>query len=215
MVRLRCDHTRDEETAAAFSRILDEAGRLDVLVNAAWGGAERIFEDGQFTWMVPFWQQPSHRWPSMMDAGVRAAFVAASQAARLMAPQRHGLIVNIGYWAAQKYLGNTIYGVAKAATDKMTADMAHELRPYNVTAVSLYPGLVRTEVILSAAESGLIDLSNSESPEFIGRVIAALAGEPDLIERTGRVLIAAKVAAELKVCDIDGLQPIPLTLETA
>jgi dehydrogenase/reductase SDR family protein 1 len=215
VVRLRCDHTRDEETAAAFSRILDEAGRLDVLVNAAWGGAERIFEDGQFTWMVPFWQQPSHRWPSMMDAGVRAAFVAASQAARLMAPQRHGLIVNIGYWAAQKYLGNTIYGVAKAATDKMTADMAHELRPYNVTAVSLYPGLVRTEVILSAAESGLIDLSNSESPEFIGRVIAALAGEPDLIERTGRVLIAAKVAAELKVCDIDGLQPIPLTLETA
>jgi dehydrogenase/reductase SDR family protein 1 len=215
VVRIRCDHTSDKDTAAAFARIADEAGCLDVLVNCAWGGAERVFEDGRFTWMVPFWEQPSHRWTSMMDAGVRAAFVASSHAARLMVLQRKGLIVNIGYWAAQKYMGNTIYGLAKAATDKMTADMAHELRPFNVVAVSLYPGLVRTEVILSAAESGMIDLSNSESPEFIGRVIASLAADSELINRTGQVLVAAQLAAELGRCDIDGRQPVPLTLETA
>jgi dehydrogenase/reductase SDR family member 1 len=98
VVRIRCDHTSEKETAAAFARIADEAGRLDLLVNCAWGGAERVFEDGRFTWMVPFWEQPSHRWTSMMDAGVRAAFVASSHAARLMVPQRQGLIVNIGYW---------------------------------------------------------------------------------------------------------------------
>jgi NAD(P)-dependent dehydrogenase (short-subunit alcohol dehydrogenase family) len=214
VVRLRCDHIRDEDTAASFSRLAAETGRLDVLVNNAWGGYERMVEGGQFTWMLPFWEQPSHRWTSMMDAGVRAAFVASSYAARVMVPQRQGLIVNIGFWAAQKHLGNTIYGVSKAATDKMTADMAHELRPHNVAAVSLYPGLVRTESVLAAAEGGWLNLSNSESPEFIGRVIASLADDPALMERTGQVLIAARLALELGVSDIDGRQPVPLTLET-
>jgi NAD(P)-dependent dehydrogenase (short-subunit alcohol dehydrogenase family) len=88
-------------------------------------------------------------------------------------PARRGLIVNISFWAAQKHVGNTIYGIAKAATDKMTADMAHESRPHNVAVISLYAGLVRTELVMTAAQ--WLDLSNSESPEFIGRVIAALA----------------------------------------
>jgi dehydrogenase/reductase SDR family protein 1 len=214
VVRLRCDHTRDDDTAAAFSRFATETGRLDVLVNNAWGGYERMVEDGQFTWAVPFWEQPGHRWTSMMDAGVRAAFVASSHAARLMVPQRSGLIVNISFWAAQRHLGNAIYGVAKAAADKMTADMAHELRPHNVAAVSLYPGLVRTESVLVAAEGGWLNLSNSESPEFIGRVIASLASDPALMERSGKVLVAARLALELGVSDIDGRQPVPLTLET-
>jgi NAD(P)-dependent dehydrogenase (short-subunit alcohol dehydrogenase family) len=112
-------------------------------------------------------------------------------------------------------MANVIYGVAKAATDKMTADMAHELRPYSVAAVSLYPGLVRTEAVVAAAKDGLLDLSNSESPEFIGRVVAALARDPALMERAGKVVIAAEVAAELGVGDVDGRQPAPLTLETA
>jgi NAD(P)-dependent dehydrogenase (short-subunit alcohol dehydrogenase family) len=131
-----------------------------------------------------------------------------------MTPRKCGLIVNISFWAAQKYLANVIYGVSKAAMDKMTADMAHELKPHGVTAVSLYPGLVRTELVMQAAQAGAFDLSNSESPEFIGRVIAALAQDPALLERTGKVLVAAAVAAELGVVDIDGKQPAPLTIET-
>jgi len=215
VVRIRCDHLRDEETAAAFARIRAGADVLDVLVNAAWGGYERMVEDGRFTWQLPFWEQPAHRWAGMLDAGVRAAFVASSHAARLMAPRGRGLIVSIGYWAARKYMANAIYGVAKAATDKMTADMAHELRPHGVAVVSLYPGLVRTESVMAAAKEGWLDLSNSESPEFIGRVVAALARDPALLERSGKVAIAAEVAAELGVRDIDGRQPTPLTLETA
>jgi dehydrogenase/reductase SDR family member 1 len=108
-----------------------------------------------------------------------------------------------------------IYGVSKAATDKMTADMAQELRPHGVTAVSLYPGLVRTEAVLRSAEAGWFDLSNSESPEFIGRVIAALWRDPALLQRSGQVLVAARVASELGVRDVDGTQPAPLTIETA
>lgn len=203
-----CDHTQDTSTSAAFAAL----PQLDLLVNSAWGGYERMMEDGRFTWGLPFWEQPAHRWTSMLDAGVRAAFVCSQHAARLMIAQKRGLIVNISFWAAQKHIGNAIYGISKAATDKLTADIAHELRPHNVAAVSLYPGLVRTEAVMAAAE--WLDLSNSESPEFIGRVIAALARDPRLMERSGQVLVAAALAQEYGVSDVDGRQPTPLTLET-
>lgn len=206
--RIPCDHTDDALTATAFAQL---PGMVDVLVNSSWGGYERMNEDGKFTWGVPFWEQPSHRWSSMMDAGVRAAFVASSHAARLMLPAGRGLIVNISHWAARKHLGNTIYGVSKAATDKLTADMAHELRPHGVAVVSLYPGMVRTELVMAAAQ--WLDLSNSESPEFGGLVIAALARDPGLMERTGQALVTAALAIEYGITDIDGRQPAPLTLE--
>jgi len=215
IVRITCNHLRDEQTASVFARIASEAGRLDLLVNSAWGGYDKMVENGAFTWPLPFWEQPTHRWTSMIDAGVRAALVTSSQAVKMMFPVRKGLIVNISYWAARKYIGNTIYGVAKAATDKMTADMAHELQPHGISVLSLYPGLVRTEAVMEAAKGGWLDLSNSESPEFIGRVIAALAYQPTVFERTGSVLVAATVASEFHIKDIDGKQPMPLTLESA
>jgi NAD(P)-dependent dehydrogenase (short-subunit alcohol dehydrogenase family) len=213
VVRIPCDHLRDEATAAAFEQVMAQTGGLDVLVNSAWGGYERMVDQGKFTWSVPFWEQPIHRWSSMMDAGVRAAFVSAAHAARIMAPKRRGLIVNISFWAAQKYIGNVIYGVAKAATDKMTRDMAHELRPHGVSVISLYPGMVRTESVMLAAKEGWLDLSNSESPQFIGRVVAALANDPAILERSGQVLVAAAVAKEFGIVDVDGRHPVPLTLE--
>ena len=88
VIRFRCDHVADEETAASFARASAEAAGLDVLVNSAWGGYERMVENGRFTWSLPFWEQPAHRWTSMMEVGVRAAWVAGSHAARLMVPQR-------------------------------------------------------------------------------------------------------------------------------
>lgn len=204
-----CDHTDDPAVAQVFRQIEESAGRLDILVNVAWGGYERMVEDGQFTFVAPFWQQPTWRWDAMMTAGVRAAFVASQHAARLMVPARRGLIVHISAWAAQKHIANTLYGVAKAATDKMASDMAHELKPHGVTAVSLYPGLVRTEAVLAAK---VFDLSNSESPEFIGRAVAALAADPEVLRHSGAILVAAAVAEEYGFTDIDGRQPRALTL---
>jgi NAD(P)-dependent dehydrogenase (short-subunit alcohol dehydrogenase family) len=214
IVRLRCDHTRDLDTAEAFRQVELEVGELDLLVNSAWGGYERMVEAGRFTWNLPFWEQPLHRWDSMIGAGVRAAFMCSVHAARQMVFRGRGLIVNISFWAAQKYLANAIYGVSKAATDKLTADMAHELRPHGVAAVSLYPGLVRTEAVLEAARAGWLDTTNSESPEFCGLVIAALARDPALLDRSGGVLVAAALAIEYGIRDIDGSQPVPLTLDT-
>lgn len=214
VVRLPCDHLDDAQTMAAFGAATAE-GRLDVLVNSAWGGYEGMVEAGVFTWGAPFWNQPARRWVAMMDAGVRAAFVCSAHAARLMTAQRHGLIVNISFWAARKRIGNAIYGAAKAATDKLSADMAEELAPYDVAAVSLYPGLVRTEAVLAAAAQGAFDLTGSESPEFVGCVTAALADDPGLMAKSGKALVAAAVAAELGVTDIDGRRPRPLTLDDA
>ena len=212
IVRLPCDHLDDGQTAAAFAAATSD-GRLDLLVNSAWGGYEGMVEDGVFTWPAPFWEQPLWRWGAMMDAGVRAAFVCSAHAARLMTGQRRGLIVNISFWAAQRRLGNAIYGAAKAATDKLSADMAEELAPHGVAAVSLYPGLVRTEAVLAAAAQGAFDLSESESPQFTGRVIAALAEDPGLMAKSGRALVAAAVAEELGVVDVDGRRPRPITLQ--
>src|SRR5215467_7389026 len=219
ITRLRCDHTNDGETAAAFARIAESSPAIDVVVNNSWGGYEQMVENGQFTWGLPFWQQPAHRWSSMMDAGVRAAWAVSARAVPMMlqnpSPDGRGLIVNISLWAAQKFIGNTIYGVSKAATDKLTADMAHELRTHGISVVSLYPGLVRTEAVLAAASQGWFKLDNSESPEFLGRVTAALAVDPRLAERSGHVVVAATAARELGVVDVDGKQPVPLTLDTA
>lgn len=217
IIRIPADHTNDDQTAAVFARVAAESAGLavlDVLVNSAWGGYERMVDGGAFTWSLPFWEQPAHRWTAMMDAGVRAAWMCGAHAARLMIPRRRGLIVNVSLWPAQKYIGNAIYGVSKAATDKLTADMAHELRPHGVSAVSLYPGLVRTEGVLAAASQGWFDLSNSESPEFIGRVVAGLAADPDLPTLSGQVVVAAAYAQRRSIADVDGRQPVPLTLQT-
>ena len=214
IVPIPCDHLDDSQTAAAVARAASASGTIDVLVNSAWGGYERMVEDGQFTWSRPFWEQPLHRWTGMMDAGVRAAFVTSAFAARSMVAAGRGLIVNISFWPAQKYIGNVLYGIAKAATDKMTRDMAIELLPRGVTVVSLYPGLVRTEAVLEAAKGGWLDLSNSESPEFIGRVIAAMADAPELASYSGRAVVAAQFAQRLDIADIDGRRPKPLTLDT-
>jgi dehydrogenase/reductase SDR family member 1 len=215
VVRIACDHRLDSDTERLFQQIGESGHGLDVVVNSAWGGYEKMVENGQFTWNLPFWQQPIHRWSSMMDAGLRAAFFTSAHAAKQMAAQGRGLIVNVSFWAAQKYIGNSIYGIAKAATDKMSSDMAYELRQSGVAVLSLYPGLVRTEAVLEAGRGGWLDISNSESPEFIGKVIAALSHDSKLMERSGQVLVAAEVAQEFGIVDIDGRRPIPLTLASA
>lgn len=213
-VTARCtDHRDDEQVHALF----DEIGDLDLLINCAWGGYENLVENGEFTWPYPFWMQPLWRWDAMMQVGVRSAYVASQLATRSMLKRGNGLIVNISFWSAQKHLGNTVYGMAKAATDKMTSDMAAELRSAGqngIQVVSLYPGLVRTERVMEHAE--FMDLSNSESPRFIGRVIAALTkNEQARSESNGSVRVAAELAASLGVIDMDGKLPTPLQLEDA
>jgi dehydrogenase/reductase SDR family member 1 len=207
---IRCDHREETDVLTAFERITRETQGIDILVNNVWGGYERMIDNGVFTWSKPFWEQPMWRWDAMFNAGVRAHYRASQLAAPSMIAKGRGLIVNISFWAAQKHIGNVAYGVAKAATDKMSADMAVELARHSVAVVSLYPGLVRTEKVMEAA--AWLDLTNSESPEFIGRAVAALATDPDVMRRTGTVQVAARLALEYAFTDTDGKVARPLTL---
>src|SRR4029453_8342647 len=159
-----------------------------------WGGYERMIDNGAFTWSKPFWEQPIWRWDAMFSAGGRAHYLASQPAPPAMIARGRGLIVNISFWAAQKHIGNVAYGVSKAATDKMTADMAVELRPHGVAVVSLYPGLVRTEKVMEAA--AWLALPNTESPQVVGRAVAARAADPAVMRHTGSVQVAAGVAIE-------------------
>lgn len=207
----RCDHSDDQETIVLIGDVVRHHGGIDILVNNAWPGYEHMVEGTKFTWGQPFWEQPIWRWNAMIDVGVRSAFIATRAAAPSMIERRRGLIVNISFWAAELYEGNVIYGVAKAAANKLSADFAHDLKPYGVSAVALYPGLVRTEAVMRAAE--FLDLSNSESPQFIGRVIAALWKDRNLAEKSGKVLVAAALAREYGITDVGGYSPIPLARE--
>ncbi len=204
-IAVRCDHRDDGQVAALIERIRDEQGRLDVLVNNVWGGYEHFYDGTEFWTETGFWTIPLARWDAMFTAGVRAHYVASALAAPLMIERGRGLIVNISAFAGQKVDAGVGYAVAKAADDRMAACMAHELRPHNVAAVALYPGLVRTEGVLKAGE--YFDLSNSESPQFIGRAVAALAADPEVMRRSGQVLIAAELAEEYGFVDIDGKRP--------
>jgi NAD(P)-dependent dehydrogenase (short-subunit alcohol dehydrogenase family) len=205
-----CDHRDDDQVRALFARILADEGRLDLLVNNVWAGYEHFYDGTAFWNEKGFWDMPFERWDKMFQSGVRAHFTASALVAPIMIAQQSGLIVNISFFAAQRDDRGVAYGVAKAADDRMAATMAHELRPYNVAAVSLYPGLVRTESVLAAAEH--FDLSNSESPQFIGRAVAALAADPEIMRKSGQVLVAADVALAYGFTDVDGKQPRPLTV---
>ena len=209
-IALPCDHRVDSQVEEVFKQVTKKSKGVDILVNNAWGGYENMREGRRLTYFKPFWEQPFWRWDAMFDAGVRAAYTSSAYAARVMTRKKKGLIVNISFWSAQVYLGNAQYGVSKAAVDKMTEYMAKELRKYEVAVVSLYPGLVRTESIMRNAKH--FDMSNSESPQFIGRVVAALASDPNIMKKSGQVLVAAQEALEYGIQDIDGKQPRPVTL---
>jgi dehydrogenase/reductase SDR family member 1 len=214
-IAIRCDHYDAGQVSDAFATIAREQQYLDILVNNCWDGyRDMVDANDHFTWADPFWQQSVKRWDEMFGGGVRPAFLASRLAAPLMLAQKRGLIVNISYWAAKRYMANLIYGVAKTAVDRMAADMAHDLRDYGIAAVALYPGLVRTEAVMKYGV-GTYDMSNAESPEFTGRAVAALAADPNVMAKSGSVLIAAELGLEYGFTDIDGRQPRPLTLETS
>jgi NAD(P)-dependent dehydrogenase (short-subunit alcohol dehydrogenase family) len=222
-IAVRCDHGEDAQVRDLYSRIEDEQGRLDILVNNACSAQDMERHIGKLAW-----QQPLEAWDEVHRVGLRSAYVASVLAAPIMVRQQDGLMVNISSMGAVSYLHSVAYGTAKAGLDKLAADLSHELTPHGVTALSLWPGLVRTELILSqcrqkADGSGMemvlprhegddgpdqaIDLVISESPRFTGRAVAALYLDQGRLEKTGKAFACAELANHYGFTDIDGLQP--------
>ena len=208
----RCDHSNDKEVDILFKSVIDEQGKLDILVNNAWSGGVHAMEGYFFN--TPFWKQPVSLWDDNYTVGVRSNYVASRYAAQIMSEQKNGLIVNISFYGGRRYFNNVAYGVCKTAVDRLSADMAHELKNYGIAVFSLYPGQISTEGMIEYAKyDNTVDLSKMESPQFVGRCIAALANDDSAIKDTGKILITAEIAEKYGFTDIDGKQPVSLRSE--
>jgi NAD(P)-dependent dehydrogenase (short-subunit alcohol dehydrogenase family) len=207
-IPVRCDHTVDADVERLVARVGQERGRLDVLVNNAWSGYEN-YDHATFT--APLWEQPRSRWDAMFTGGVRAHLVTAQIAAPLLIARsesdRPGLVASTVAWAFGRPLGNLYYDMAKAALIRMAYALAEEVRPHRVAAVAIAPGFMRTERVMAAHAAQPFDLSPTESTEYLGRAIAALTADPDLLRWTGETLTAGDLARVYGFTDTDGSQP--------
>jgi dehydrogenase/reductase SDR family protein 1 len=213
-IGVACDHKDDAQVKALFERVAAEQGRLDVLVNnvfpapvlAPWLGKK-------------YWELPVEAWDEIVGVGTRSHYVASVHGTPLLFAAGGGLIVNVSSSGAVTYAHNVVYGVGKAAVDKMTADMAVELAGTGVDVVSLWPGLVRTEMLDAAAVrdgdelyielpgEGRFDLTDAETPRFLGRAVVAMVGDPQRADRSGQAFTSANLARELGFTDVDGRIP--------
>src|SRR5262245_9740895 len=212
-IAIQVDHGVDEQVAALFERVASEQGRLDLLVNNAFSLPEDLTEPR------PCWEKPLSNW-EMIDVGVRSSFVAAWHAARIMVPQRSGLIVATSGYVGVTYTYGVVFGTCKSAVDRMARDMAIELAPHRVASLSLWLSLARTERaernLAAHPEMTAQTVTNpriGSSIEFPGRVIAALAVDPEIMKRSGGTWIAAELAREYGVTDVDGTTPPSLRAE--
>ncbi|MFD9465222.1 SDR family NAD(P)-dependent oxidoreductase [Streptomyces sp. NPDC060027] len=209
-IALRCDHAEARDNEALAERIKADHGRLDLLVTNAWGGYERSAE---VRFDAPFWEQPMWRY-ELFEASLRGQYDVTRRLVPLMIPQQSGLVVGISFSDGDIYLGQVGYDVFKSASDRMCRGVASDLRRSGVAAVSLHPGFVRTERVEAAWEAmGSGPASVVHSPEYVGRAIAALLADPDVMERTGTVLSTGDLAVEYGFDDVDGRRPPAFRLE--
>jgi dehydrogenase/reductase SDR family member 1 len=207
-IPIRCDATDDAQVADLFARIRAEVGRLDILVNAAFDTPGFRSSIG-----VPFWELPLRVWTEVVDLGTRSAYSACVAATPLLLDSGGGLIVNISGRGAEAYRYNVAYGVGKAALDRMTRDMAHELLDRQVCVVSIWPGTTRTEHIDAMlargdewARTNVGEVESMETPRYLGRTVVALASDVDVMKRSGRRFWTAELAREYGVADEFGRQ---------
>jgi NAD(P)-dependent dehydrogenase (short-subunit alcohol dehydrogenase family) len=198
-IAVRCDHTDDEQVRGLFERIKAEQDGLHLLVNNAWSGYE-ISPDSS----LAFWEIEWRHWDLMFTGGLRAAAFASSLAAPTMIQAGQGLIVNIT-WVLDRPHGHAFYEVVKNATNKLTEQMADDLRPFGVACVAVSPGFMRLERMDLSPEMA----SMAESAEFPGRAIAALAADPNVMAKSGGVFVTPELAREYGFTDVDGRQQSP------
>lgn len=203
-IAVAVDHADDAQVASLFEQVRAEQGRLDILVNSAFALPEDLTDP------EPFWDKPLSNW-EMVEVGVRSNFVAAHHAAPIMVGQGSGLIVAISGYVGVTYTYGVVFGLCKAAVDRMARDMAVELYPFGVTSLSLWQGLTFTERAQrnlsrdpEMATATVTDPAVGCSPEFPGRVIAALSVDDKLQDKSGGTFITAELAKEYGITDVDG-----------
>lgn len=207
-----CDSSQESEVQSLFEQVdREQHGRLDVLVNNAYAGVQTIIDNTK----KAFWETPASIWDDINNVGLRGHYFCSVYGARLMVPAGRGLIVIISSIGGMQYLFNVPYGVGKAACDRLAADCAQELRQHGISYVSLWPGLVQTELLTECMKKNnnaedpqmkqlRFHFPSAETTEMSGRCVVALATDPKILSLSGKVLPSCDLARRYGLQDVDG-----------
>uniref|UniRef100_A0A8C0QGC6 Dehydrogenase/reductase 1 n=1 Tax=Canis lupus familiaris TaxID=9615 RepID=A0A8C0QGC6_CANLF len=206
-----CDSSQESEVQRLFEQVdQEQQGRLDVLVNNAYAGVPAIMKNIN----KAFWESPASIWDDINNVGLRGHYLCSVYGARLMVPAGQGLIVVISSIGGLQYFFNVSYGVGKAACDRLAADCAQELRRHGVSYVSLWPGMVQTELVKEVVVKKKIldpllkqlrsNFSSAETTEMSGKCVVALATDPNILSLSGKVLPSCDLARRYSLQDVDG-----------
>ena len=213
-VPARCDHLEEGQVEALFERVWKEQGRLDVLVND--------ISEGEMHEWKPFWKLSLEKGLAGLRRGVHTHVITTRHAAPLMVKQKRGLVVGVGDGEGLYYRGNLFYDLVKTNVARLAYAWAEELRPHGVASVYVTPGFMRTETVLEhfgategnwreVAEKSRkargMGLAGSETPFFVGRAVAALAADPNVLEKSGGLYSSWGLAEEYGFDDLDGTRP--------
>lgn len=214
-IAIQVDHLEPDQVQALIARIEKEQGRLDILVNDVWGG-EHLIE-----WNVPVWEHSLEGGFRMLRLAVDTHIITSHFALPLLIRSGNGLVVEITDGTAeyndQNYRLSLFYDLAKASAIRMARSLAHELAPHHCTAVAVTPGWMRSEIMLDhfgVKEENWRDAAEqephfviSETPRYIGRAVAALAGDPQVARWNGQSVSSGELAKVYGFYDLDGSQP--------
>lgn len=210
-IPVRVDHTVEAQVKALFERVRAEQGRLDILVNDVWGGDELT------EWGKPFWELDLAKGFLMMERAIHTHIITSRYGAPLLVERGEGLIVEITDGDSPNYRGNLFYDLVKSSAIRLAYGMAEELRPHKVAAVAVTPGFLRSEAMLDhfgVTEANWQEGAKqdphfiaSETPFYVGRAVAALAADPNIMAKTGQAFASWNLAEEYGFTDMDGRQP--------
>ncbi|NBD25302.1 SDR family oxidoreductase [Paenibacillus glycinis] len=211
-IAVRVDHTVPEDVKALFERVdAEQGGRLDILVNDVWGG-ESLTE-----WGTPFWEGSLDKALLMQRRAVHSHMITSRYGVPLMVRRESGLVLEITDGFDYRYRGNLPYSLAKISVIHLAVAQAAELRPHGVAAAAVTPGFLRSEEMLDhfgVTEANWRDAAaqdphflQSETPFFVGRGIAALAADPDLMGKSGRIFTSWGLSDDYGIEDVDGRKP--------
>ncbi|MFE3116088.1 SDR family oxidoreductase [Streptomyces niveus] len=211
-IAVRTDHGRPEEVRALVDRIAAEQdGRLDILVNSVWGG------DPLTDWEHPLWEQDLDTGFRLLRQAVDTHVITSRYALPLLVARRSGLVVEVTDGNTARYRGSFFYDLVKSSVIRLAVAQAAELKPYGVAAVAITPGFLRSEAMLDGlgvteetwrdAVAQDPNFAYSESPAYLGRAVAALAADPDVMAKSGRALATWGLYEEYGFTDADGTRP--------
>ncbi|WP_313801506.1 SDR family NAD(P)-dependent oxidoreductase [Sphingobium sp.] len=201
---VQVDHADDAAVAALFDRVREESGRLDILVNNVAALHDDLVKPG------PFWEK-STGLADILDVGLRSHYLASWHAARMMVPAGRGLVAFTSSFGSVCYMHGAAYGAQKAGVDKFAADMGVDFRGTGVISIALWMGPLMTErsaqTLAEHPEQYEKFMADAETPEFNGRVIAAIHGDPRRDELNGQTLITAEIAQRYGITEAGGRTP--------